>query len=202
MRRDAPTTNITLLGRLATDPSDPDAWSRFVFVYGPHLVDWCRGFGLQDADARDVAQDVLLRLSRRMAQFRYDPSKRFRGWLRTMVRDAWFEWAQRRPPRDEGAKEGDGSLDALLDESAGEELASLIEREHESELFAVAMSSVARRVQPRTFEAFRLLALEGMPGKEAADRLGMNLGSAYAARAKVQRLIREEVEKLEESGAC
>ncbi len=160
--RDAPTTDISLIARLASDPNDPDAWSRFVFVYGPHLLEWCRRFGVQDADARDVTQEVLLRLLKRMGQFRYDPSKRFRGWLRTMVRDAWFEWAERRRSGDQSNSIAE--LAGLLDDSVGDDLVARIEREHERELFALAMSRIGRRVEPRTLEAFRLLALEGLPG--------------------------------------
>jgi RNA polymerase sigma-70 factor (ECF subfamily) len=36
---------------------------------------------LQESDAQDVAQAVLLELSRSMATFVYDPSRSFRGWL-------------------------------------------------------------------------------------------------------------------------
>jgi RNA polymerase sigma-70 factor (ECF subfamily) len=55
------------------------------------------------------------------------------------------------------------------------------------------------RVQPHTWEAFVLTAVEGLSGAEAASRLGMQVGAVYVARGKVQRMLQEEVRRLEES---
>ena len=41
--------------------------------------------GLQAADADDVAQDVLTKLTEKMASFRYDQSRCFRAWLKTIT---------------------------------------------------------------------------------------------------------------------
>lgn len=196
MRPATPSTNVTLLVRVGSNPADPLAWEQFVFLYGPYLVRWCRDLGLQDADAHDVAQEVLMLLARRMAEFTYDPAKRFRSWLRTIAHNAWCDYLRRRRPWNQGS--GDTAvLDKLAEVAAGEDLVKAMERQHDHDLFSLAMSRVARRVEPRTFEAFRLIALERLPGAEAADRLGMKVGSTYAAKAKVLRLIREEVEKLD-----
>jgi RNA polymerase sigma-70 factor (ECF subfamily) len=53
---------------------------------------------------------------------------------------------------------------------------------------------------PHTWEAFRLLAVEGLSGKEVAEQLGMNVGAAIVARSKVSRMIREELAKLAPAG--
>ena len=74
-------TSPTLLGRVGKDPGDQVAWAAFVACYGPKIRGWCRQRGLQPADAEDVTQDVLLRLSRALKTFTYDPSRTFRGWL-------------------------------------------------------------------------------------------------------------------------
>ena len=63
-------TSLTLLGRLRRDPKDQAAWSEFVARYGPRILQWCRGWGLQESDAQDVTQDVLLKLNGLMARFR------------------------------------------------------------------------------------------------------------------------------------
>ena len=74
-------TSLTLLGRLRRDPKDQAAWSEFVARYGPRIRQWCRKWRLQESDAQDGTQDVLLRLNLLMARFVDDPSGRFRGWL-------------------------------------------------------------------------------------------------------------------------
>jgi RNA polymerase sigma factor (sigma-70 family) len=192
-----PSTNITLLARITSKPDDPEAWAQFVFVYGPQVLRWSRTYGLQEADAQDVAQDVLIEISRQIGKFHYDPTRRFRGWLRVIVHSAWCGWCKRsRGWRN--SVEPETWLDRLAEEKAGEELTRLIEQEHERELLDLAMKRVSRRVQTQTWEAFRLIGLEGLSGQAAADRLGMKLGSTFAAKAKVQKLLRQEVEKLDE----
>ncbi len=49
----------------------------------------------------------------------------------------------------------------------------------------------------RTWDAFRLTALEGLSGAEAAGRLGMKVAAVYVARSEVQKRLRDEVRRLE-----
>ena len=188
-------TSVSLLGRLG-DLSDIEAWERFVHIYGPQIVEWCRMHGLQDADARDVAQDVLLQISKCIGRFQYDPSKTFRGWLRAVVHSAWCDWVERQRPYHRGS--GDTQIGiALTQITTGDDLVNRLVEEYERELSRVAMEKIRVRVEPQTWDAFRLLALEGLDGKEAADRLQMKIGSVYAAKSKVQRMIREEIQVLD-----
>jgi len=74
-----------LLNRLRHAPADPAAWEEFVRRYGPRIHAWCRGWGLQDADAQDVTQDVLLEIARKVRDFHFDPTRSFRAWLKTLA---------------------------------------------------------------------------------------------------------------------
>jgi RNA polymerase sigma-70 factor (ECF subfamily) len=38
---------------------DEQAWRRLVDLFSPLIYDWCRGQGLQAADAADVMQEVF-----------------------------------------------------------------------------------------------------------------------------------------------
>ncbi|MCA8999879.1 MAG: sigma-70 family RNA polymerase sigma factor [Planctomycetaceae bacterium] len=90
------TTNSTLLAKLRGESTASRSWDEFVARYGPRIVNWCQKWGLQPADAADVTQNVLLELSQQMRTFRYDPDKRFRSWLKTVTRRAWYDYSQRR----------------------------------------------------------------------------------------------------------
>ena len=61
--------------------------------------------GLQDADAEDVAQEILLKLARKLRDFAYDPKSSFRGWLKTVAHHAWRDFvdgrSRARPAGDE-----------------------------------------------------------------------------------------------------
>ncbi len=113
-------TSPTLLGRLRQEPIDQAAWSELVERYGRRIFSWCRQGGLQEADAEDVTQMVLVRLAERMRTFSYDPAKSFRGWLRTLTRHAWSDFV---PARQRGGEERVGSA-----ASAGEAAEAVLER--------------------------------------------------------------------------
>lgn len=66
----APTTRISLLLKLR-DENDQVAWERFVTLYAPVVYGFARRKGLGDADAADIAQDVLLSVVQQMRKWTY-----------------------------------------------------------------------------------------------------------------------------------
>lgn len=191
----APETSPTLVGRLRAVPVDQDAWRDFVSIYGVHILHWTKAWGLQDADAEDVTQATLLRLAKTMRDFAYDPKLSFRGWLRTLAHHAWQDLARVKRPILLGGAIGD---DSILDREANNGLATALESAFDEELLRKAMMSVRLRVEPRTWDAFRLTALERCSGAEVAAKIGMRLTSVYKARSNVQKMLQEEVRLLEE----
>jgi RNA polymerase sigma factor (sigma-70 family) len=190
-----PDTSASLLSALRRQPGNPEAWGRFVETYGPQILQWCRRWGLQDADAQDVTQTILLRFLRRAEKFDYDRSRRFRGWLRALAHSTWYEFVKRRREGNRGlGGDAEGPIGSI---EARDAIADFIETEYAREVLRCAMERVRVRVEPRTWEAFRLLNIEMLSGEETATRLGMKLGSAFAASAKVRRLVREELEREE-----
>jgi RNA polymerase sigma-70 factor (ECF subfamily) len=189
-------TSLTLIGRLRRDPKDQAAWSEFVARYGPRILQWCRGWGLQQSDAQDVTQNVLLKLNSRMATFVYDPAGSFRGWLKTLAHHAWRDLAAERRRASVGV--GDGSVVELLGSlQAGDDLVEQLEDEFRREVMDRAMERVRQRISARTWDAFRLTALEGWSCATAAGRLEMKIARVYGSRSEVKEMIREEVRKLE-----
>src|SRR5687768_1948062 len=94
-----PTTRASLLSRLA-DPRDHEAWVEFVALYEPVAYRLLRRHGLQDADAREVMQDLFVAVSRSID--RWDPSRdrgTFRGWLRRVIRNLVINWLKQRDRR-------------------------------------------------------------------------------------------------------
>ena len=60
----APSTRASLLIRLR-DPRDHAAWVEFVDIYEPLTYRLLRRYGLQDADAAEIMQELFLAVSRR-----------------------------------------------------------------------------------------------------------------------------------------
>jgi RNA polymerase sigma-70 factor (ECF subfamily) len=192
-------TRITLLGRLHRDPTNQAAWAEFVDHYGARIYTWCRKWGLQEADAQDVTQNVLLKLARKMGEFTYDPSRSFRAWLKTLTHHAWSDFLESRARP--GLGSGDSqAIDALQSVAAREDLVRQLEEEFDRELLDEAMLRVRLRVAPQTWQAFVLTALEGLSGAEAAARIPMQVAQVFVAKRRVQKMLREEVARLEQSG--
>jgi RNA polymerase sigma-70 factor (ECF subfamily) len=194
----ARTTDVSLLVWLRLDPSDQAAWRDFVRRYGRRIYAWCREWDLQDADAEDVTQNVLLILAGRLRDFSYDPAGSFRAWLKTVAHDVWGKYVAGRQRPGQGSGDS-GVLDRLQSLEAHDDLAARLEDEFDRELLDRAMLLVAQRVETHTWQAFRLLALEGLSGAEAAARLGTPVAMVYVARSRVQKLLQEEIGRLERS---
>jgi RNA polymerase sigma-70 factor (ECF subfamily) len=190
-------TRLSLLVRLTrSGPSDERAWREFVDYYAPVIYRWCVRRGLQDTDAQDVTQQVLLKLATKLPAFTYDPTKSFRSWLRTLTYHAWADFLSE---RDEVASGHPTAWAALTTAEAREDLLRRIEDEFDLELLEQAMARVRGRVEPATWEAFRLTALEGMPAAEVARRLGKQVATVYVLRSNVQKLLQAAVAELEAS---
>jgi len=193
-----PTTRVVLLTQLRQAPSDQAGWDEFVERYGRHIYRWCRQWKLQDADAEDVTQDILLKLTQKLRAFEYDPSRSFRGWPETVAHHAWRDFEDSRRHAQPGAS--DSQVQArLLTLEAREDLARKLEGAFDLELLEAAKVRVRLRVAPHTWEAFRLMALEGLPVAEVAARVHLQVAMVYVAKSKVQKMLHEEIGKLEMS---
>jgi RNA polymerase sigma factor (sigma-70 family) len=190
-----PPTRATLLTLLRQDPSDQASWDEFVERYGRHIYRWCRQWKLQDADAEDVTQIILVKLVQKIRAFAYDPSRSFRGWLKTVAHHAWRDFEGSRHARRGRADRH--VHDLILTLEAREDLAKKLEEAFDLELVEVAKLRVRLRVAPHTWEAFRLIALDGLPVAEVAVRVHLQVAMVYVAKSKVQKMLQEEIGKLE-----
>jgi RNA polymerase sigma factor (sigma-70 family) len=186
-------TQRTLLERLAQSGGrNQAAWSEFVDRYGRKIYGWCLRWRLQDADAQDVTQIVLLKLAQRMKDFTYDPGRSFRAWLKTVTHHAWQDYVDSR--RTATLTAGGDRLDSV---AAREDLSRELERLFDLDLLETAMQRVRLRAAPHTWMAFSMTAVEGIPAPEVARRLGMKIARVYAARSTIQQRLQEECRLLE-----
>jgi RNA polymerase sigma-70 factor (ECF subfamily) len=192
----ADTTRVTLLHRLNQNPTDELSWAEFVRVYNPAIRTWLTHWGLQEADAQDVAQNVLFRLTAKLPQFKYDPTKSFRGWLKTLTHHAWHDFVTEAGYRTRGS--GDTSvLDQLQSVAAREDLAARVEATFDKELLEMALVRARDRVAENTWLAFKLAALDGVAPQTVADQLGVRVSQVYLAKHRVQKLVQEEIRAIE-----
>ncbi|MCA8998551.1 MAG: sigma-70 family RNA polymerase sigma factor [Planctomycetaceae bacterium] len=193
-----PTTSLSLLERLQEESPSPVTWEEFVGRYRPVVFHWCRKWGLQEEDAQDVTQNVLLALSQQMGTYKYRPERRFRSWLKTISHRAWIRFLESRK-REPVTVEGIDRVQALDSVDAQADFMEMIELESNRQVLEMAMEYVRQRVQPTTWEAFQRTAVMEHEPVDVAQELGLSVMAVYRARCRVQKMLQEEVELLDGS---
>ena len=191
-------TRPSLLFRVR-DAADHDAWDRFARLYGPLIYRFGRRQGLQDADAADLVQDVLLSAALAMVRFEYDPQRgRFRSWLFTVARNALSRMLTRRAGRPDTSGGRRSTLTAASACEKSNELEQSWDRDYRRQLFEWAVQQVQPQVEPNTWKAFQLTAVQNVEPAAVAGRLGMSVGAVYIARSRVTDRIRQVIRQVEE----
>ena len=196
-----PTTRRSLVLRLR-DLGDQAAWTEFVDVYEPLLYRLARGKGLQDADARDLCQDVFRAVASAIQRWDPDPSKgSFRGWLFRIARNLAVDFlvGQHRHPRGSGRTSVQEMLEARPSSDAQAEAEFLAEFRRRA--FHWAAAQVKNEFTDSTWQAFWKSGVENQSIADVGRELGMSAGAVYVARSRVLARLRSRVEQLtEDSG--
>jgi RNA polymerase sigma factor (sigma-70 family) len=198
---DTTLTSPTLLKRTA-DWRDHDAWREFVARYQPYIRAWCREYRLDGEIAEDVCQLFWIEVADKLRSFRYDPGRRFRGWLRTL-----FHWRALNALQ-ERSREGRvlRSLDDPSSVGLERSLLAADRRDEEgdepgarwSPLVALAeevQAAVREKVQPRSWQVFVHIDVDGWSTRETADALGLSYIATYKAHQRVVARLVEEGER-------
>lgn len=189
-------TRYSLLLRIA-DAGDHAAWSEFLAVYEPLVYSLGRRRGLQDADARDLCQEVFRSVA--TAARRFDPSPEkgsFRAWLFTIARNLLSNLARRERamPRASGGSDFLRLLDA---QPAADEHSQHIERDYQRRVLQFAAESIEPEFEPRSWQAFWRTAVESQLVAHVARDLAMSPGAVYIARCRVLARLKSRVAEIE-----
>jgi RNA polymerase sigma-70 factor, ECF subfamily len=173
----------------------PEAWGRLVDLYGPTVYRWCRQLGVRSADAADVVQDVFSAVASGVERFRRDrPTDCFGGWLRTITRNKVVDYLRRRAgvPEAQGGTAAQRQMlevPAVVDPSS----VSMTPLQTDHGFVRRALEVVRAEFEPRSWDAFWRIAVDGESPAETAAALGMTLPAVYQAKSRVLRRLRREV---------
>ena len=191
-------TRVSLLVRIR-DPKDGLAWSEFVQLYTPLLHSYGMKNGLQDADARELVQSVLLAVARAVGRWRPDHQRgRFLTWRFRIARNQLLDVLAKQQ-RSAVSRGGSGFFDVFdqLAATSGSTEQHL-RLEHRRELFRWAADRVKSSVKEATWKAFWMTAVEDKSAETVARELGLTTGAVYIARSRVLARLRDEVQKWED----
>jgi len=191
----APTTRLSLLLRIR-DSADAASWQTFVDLYGPVVYRYCRGRGLQDADAAEVMQEVLLEVSRSARKLDYDPARgRFRSWLGAVAHSKLYRWSRQK--RRAAVNGTTADIEILNETMTRVQVTAWTEAFHRHILQA-ALARIRPRFAEATWQAFERVWLENRPAAEVAEELGQSVDWLYVAKSRVLKQLRLEIRELAE----
>ena len=191
-----PETRASLLLRIQ-DPQDVEAWNEFQEIYQPLVYRLGRSRGLQDADARELAQDVMIAVAGAIERWQPDRQRgTFRTWLYRVARNTLINQLARDGRRERAS--GDTNVQRLLLEvTARDDGQSLeLQRELRRQTFLWAAAQVRCSCKPATWEAFWLTCVEGRAVVDVARQLKMTPGAVYVSRSRVMAKLKQLVEQV------
>ena len=193
-------TRRSLVNRLR-DMEDESSWRSFFETYGRLLYNFARKSGLNDQEAQDVVQETVIAVARKMPEFQYDPARgSFKQWLllisRRRIQDH-FRRVYRSLPRANGMQApervcSEPTPDAAMD--------AAWETEWSENLFRSALERVRQRVQPKTYQVFDYLVLQGIPAQRVAKMLGLNVAQVYLAKHRVALAVKRAAKAMARGG--
>jgi RNA polymerase sigma factor (sigma-70 family) len=193
----APETRPSLLLRIQ-DPRDQQAWAEFFEIYHPLILRLVGQRGLQDADAREVTQEVLVSVSKSIGRWEADPQRgSFRGWLNRVARNLVVNFLIRQSRHPRGS--GDSDFARWLDQVPSAESAEsrYFDLERRRQVFLWVVSEIQPEFRETAWQAFWQTSIEGREVAVVARELKLSTGALYVARSRVMKRLREKVEEAE-----
>lgn len=174
------------------DPMDEESWRTFVSLYAPLIYRFSRGWGLQDADAADLTQEVLGEVLRGIRSFEYRPERgRFRDWLLLITRRRLIRFhgiKSRLPVPGLGPRQPEPADEASADPGWDEAFNERVLR--------VALQRIRPGFGDSAWRAFERVWIDRRPAAEAADELAMSVEAVYMAKSRILRRLEEEVRDI------
>jgi RNA polymerase sigma-70 factor (ECF subfamily) len=171
-----------------------------VELYAPLIRAWLRKYDVQDSDADDLLQEVLLAVCSDLRKFEHGGQPgTFRAWLKAILvnRLRKFWRARDRRPQARGDSDIDKKL-AQLDDPASE-MSRLWNRQHDQYVLRQLLALVEPQFAPKAWKAFCRVALDGARPAVVAQELQTSLNAVCIAKSRVLSRLRRESEGLLES---
>lgn len=154
-----------------------DAFHRQIVALLPRLRRFAFGLTRSFAEADDLVQAACLRALEKRAQ--WTPGSRLDSWLYRIVQNLWVD--HRRQVR----RRGEESSDAIP-EDAGELTAISTQHRGEGRLMLSAVERAILMLPDDQRAVLMLVSVDGMAYREAADALGIPIGTVMSRLARAR----------------
>ena len=200
------TTRKSLLAKVHN--GDGVSWEAFYEAYQPLIELKGSDLGLNRYEKEELIQNVMFEvfakdITGKFVQdkipddvvFTYDPSKgRFRHYLRKVVKFQAIKILKKR--RNNVSLNADDDMENLF--PADDVWNASWDEEWHRHVLNQAMVELKNRVQPETFAAFEMYAVQNRNVQEVAEFLNLSVSSVYTAKSRCVSALREIIKDLED----
>lgn len=187
-------TRPSLLSRLK-DLQDQQSWSEFCALYRKLIYSIAKRSGLNDAESHDVVQEVLIIVSRKIEQFRYNATRgSFKSWLALITRRRIQKQLKKRLPLSTSEESTRTATICRIADSDSFEAAW--DDEWNRNLWTLALDRVKASLKPKQFQMFDLYALKEWPIADVARALGVSATHVYVTKHRVAAALHRELLRL------
>jgi RNA polymerase sigma-70 factor (ECF subfamily) len=184
-------TRSSVLKRIR-NPEDREAWERFYDLYADFIFSLARRRGLQEADASDVVQIVLIELAQKIGEFEYSRAKgRFRSWLATCtshrIKDALRKRHRRQKREVTGLDHNERRTEYIMRHAdpAKTDFEMMIEQEWQDAIKDHALRETREHVSAKQFELFHAYVIEEWPVDRVMNTYAVSRDQVYQAKRRV-----------------
>ena len=166
-------------------------------TYAPLVHRFLRYQGLQESDARDVAQEVFLSVASDIEAQKSRRPGAFRKWLYMIVRNRTSDYRRRnrRHPKGSGDTRAQQMLEQISSQAEKEE--QEWDRAYLQHMFGKAAKMVQGDFQSQTWDAFWRTAVQDESAQAVAGNLQMSVAAVYMAKRRILKRIQEQIAFLE-----
>lgn len=207
MKRDTTTEDsIPTRGSLLTRLKywdDQESWKRFYETYWKLIYGVAIKAGLSEAEAKDVVQETVICVARKMKQFKYDPAiGSFKSWLLHLTRWRITDQLRKRQRRVKlsGSAGHDPARTATVEripDPASLNLDSVWDEQWQQNLMDAALTRVKRKVNAKDYQVFDLYTVKEWPVDDIVRLLKVSPHQVYQVKHRVMALLKKEIEHLE-----
>jgi len=185
------TTRQSLLLRICK--GDEISWDDFYNTYKPLILLRGGDFFLTQTEKEELVQHVTIAFFNTSTYFKYDSSKgRFRDYLKTIINHKAIDIKRKRRNNEISLEE------CSCDMHDNSNLDSRWDEEWQQYLLSQAIEELKNRIEPTTFQAFELYALQNEPPQKVAEYLDISVNSVYVYKKRALDEIRKIIQELNE----
>ena len=186
-------TRQTLIERVKNQYDEP-AWEEFVSTYETYIYAIIRRMGISPSDSKDIHQNVILQIWKKLPEYKKQPGTRFRSWISTITANAVRFFIRTKTNKAKTVDRYEQQLESI--NSNLSEIDKIAEEEWEIFISETAMSNVKKTFSGNGVEVF-MMSLDGKSVPQIATELSIEESSVYQLREKKKKSLSKEIARLQ-----